>query len=77
MGITEIQEKQSVAEVLLQTCLREKSSETGLTMILQVGAYANQPLQELLPEITIPVMFMYGNSDWMQRVTPDFMVKEG
>lgn len=36
-------------------------------MILKFGAWARDPLELKLPEINVPVYFLYGDRDWMKN----------
>ncbi|KAF9922450.1 hypothetical protein FBU30_007421 [Linnemannia zychae] len=41
------------------------SGEYALSTILAPGAYARWPLMDRLKDLTMPVAFLYGESDWM------------
>jgi pimeloyl-ACP methyl ester carboxylesterase len=41
------------------------SGEFALNRLLLPGAIARKPLHERLPNLKMPVTFMYGNEDWM------------
>ena len=60
-------EKAAMTEILVQTAMRNKSSEVCITMILMSGALARYPCGERIPELKMPVGFMYGKSDWMTK----------
>jgi len=58
---------------LTQIQLRPPSSEYALHSILQVGAWARNPLIERIPLLTISnieVQFFYGEFDWMDASGP-------
>jgi hypothetical protein len=40
-------------------------------MILKMGAWGRDPLEFKLKDLIIPVLFLYGEYDWMTRDTPD------
>ena len=56
--------------------LRKKSSETGITVILGPFAYARKPLIERVEQLKMPIAFMYGEFDWMERETADNLLRE-
>lgn len=39
--------------------------EYAFGALLTPGAWAHRPLMNLLPELSIPTIFMYGAQDWM------------
>jgi hypothetical protein len=40
-------------------------------MILKVGAWARDPLEFKMKDLNAPVLFMFGEYDWMTRESPD------
>ena len=57
--------------------MKPKGSEVAITVILAPFAFARRPLVERIKKIgNIPVSFMYGDFDWMERETADKLVKD-
>jgi hypothetical protein len=50
-------EKEAFKNVLLQTCMRDISSESSISMILGFGAFAKIPLVDLLEHVPVPICF--------------------
>jgi cardiolipin-specific phospholipase len=71
------QEAEACKEFLLQTNMRQLSSESSITMILAFGAFAKIPLVDLLETVAAPICFLYGESDWMSRTAPDELIQQG
>lgn len=71
------EESEACKELLLQTNLRDISSEVCITMILGFGAFARIPLEPKLPDLTMPVCFLYGQWDWMSRASADKLMDAG
>lgn len=51
------------------------SAEHSLSTVLVSGAYAKRPLEKILHDVPVPVVFTYGDIDWMnstvaRRVAP-------
>ena len=57
------EESQLLVKYLEQVNLYPGSGEYGLTKVLKLGGWAQKPLCERLTNI--PVVFMYGDRDWM------------
>jgi pimeloyl-ACP methyl ester carboxylesterase len=45
--------------------MRPVSSLVAITIIFEPGAWATLPIKDRIPELTMPVCFMYGKKDWM------------
>jgi pimeloyl-ACP methyl ester carboxylesterase len=43
-------------------------------MILKVGAWARDPLEFKIKDLNIPILFLYGEYDWMTKDVPDRML---
>ena len=56
--------------------MRPKSSEICLWRLLGPAGYAAVPLCQLLPDLGIPIAFMYGEYDWMSREPADKLISE-
>jgi len=50
-------EKEAFKNILLQTCMRDISSESSISMILGFGAFAKIPLVDLLARVPVPICF--------------------
>jgi hypothetical protein len=46
-------------------------------MILKVGAWARDPLEFKIKDLDVPVLFLYGEYDWMTHDVPDRLLSEG
>jgi len=57
-------EKETVHQYLYHT-LVAPNSHKYLSSILAPGAWAKKPLADRLPNLTMPVSFIYGSHDWM------------
>ena len=60
-------EREALVEMLVQVNSRPQSSEASLTILFEAGAWAKLPIQEKLPELQVPICFMYGDSDWASQ----------
>jgi len=55
-----------------QTAMRKKSAETAVFVILGSFGFGRKPLVERLEKGTpFPVLFQYGEKDWMDRSVAD------
>jgi cardiolipin-specific phospholipase len=43
------------------------SGEYALGTLMRPGAWAKEPLHDRLPELSMPVTFVYGSDDWMDH----------
>mmetsp|Transcript_28786 Transcript_28786/g.72444 ORF Transcript_28786/g.72444 Transcript_28786/m.72444 type:complete len:387 (-) Transcript_28786:132-1292(-) len=59
------QELALVSQYLYHTCASNASSEHALHCLLAPGAYAFRPLCHTIEAVTAPILFLYGESDWM------------
>jgi len=61
--------KGEFAEYMYQHWLGEPSGENALNAMLRFGAHAKVPLCHRIPKLdeTIPLCFLYGTVDWMDR----------
>lgn len=71
------EEKDCVKSLLHQTVMKPCSSEVAVTMILKFGAYAREPLINLLPNLQMKVAFLYGDQDWMDQDPADELLSFG
>jgi len=71
------QEKEAFRDLLVQITMRDKSSEVAITMILEFGAWARAPMRDRIKEIGVPICFLYGDVDWMNRSVADGCVERG
>ena len=56
--------------------MRKKSTEHCVFQLLQPIAYSRSPLSKKLPELNIPIAFMYGENDWVSRTIADDLVSQ-
>jgi cardiolipin-specific phospholipase len=59
------EEKELIERYLEQINLLPGSGEYGLIHVLEPGAWARYPLCNRLPQLNIPMAFIYGDRDWM------------
>jgi len=71
------EEREAMSELVVQTSMKPVSSMVCITIILMAGAWAHHPIRERLPEITVPICFMYGDRDWMGRASADNLLAAG
>ena len=71
------QEKEAFKNLLVQITMRDKSSEVAITTILEFGAWARHPMRDRIKEISVPICFLYGDVDWMNRSVADGCVERG
>ena len=45
-------------------------------MVLKFGAYAREPLINLIPHLKMRVSFLYGDMDWMDRDAADDLFEQ-
>ena len=45
-------------------------------MILMAGGFARYPIAKRIPEVKIPVAFMYGQTDWMTSSHADEIMNQ-
>ena len=64
-------EKEMFLDWIMQIFMRRKSTEHCVFQLLQPIAYSRSPLCEKLPELSIPIAFMYGEHDWVGREVAD------
>lgn len=57
MELEDEEEQEAMIELFHQVMTRDCSSEVAISMILEFGAYARQPLHSKLPDLQIPVCF--------------------
>ena len=77
MNITDTTIIPKIADYIEQMLLRKKSSEVGVTQILCFGAYGRIPLYKELKNLQMPVVFMFGDYDWVERSTGDNLISQG
>lgn len=72
-------ELDSLTTYVYQMMVKKRSSEIFLHRVLRPFVYTVKNLEELLPEIgdRIPMAFMYGEFDWVNRDTGDRLIKTG
>jgi pimeloyl-ACP methyl ester carboxylesterase len=58
-------EHEALAEYFYRLWLAPPSGEHALSTILESGAFARRPLVDKLPLLHVPVLFLYGDRDWM------------
>jgi pimeloyl-ACP methyl ester carboxylesterase len=58
-------EHEALAEYFYQLWRAPPSGEHSLSTILESGAFARRPLVDKLPLLRVPVLFLYGDRDWM------------
>lgn len=63
--------RNALVEYAYQNCIAPPSGEHSLSTILESGAYARRPLIDKLPNIRVPVLFMYGERDWMDHTAAE------
>eukprot|EP00347_Sterkiella_histriomuscorum_P015810 403355599 len=71
-----VEEIQEVKNYLHQIFLRPASGEYALNTILSVGSWARRPLYCRLPQIKVPICFMYGSIDWMDPTAAKLLIKD-
>lgn len=59
------EESTAVTDYLEQMALLPGSGEYALSKILELGAWARKPLAEQLATVSVPMVFYYGDEDWM------------
>ena len=77
LHVTDEDHKQGLADLLKQVTMRQISTETCITVILEVGAWAKFPMRDKLKEIGVPICFLYGDQDWMTRGVADEVMERG
>jgi len=70
-------EKEALIEYILQMTMREKSSEISIFNLLAPMGFSVSPLCHTLPNLNIPIAFMYGEYDWVSRDVADKLVLDG
>lgn len=56
--------------------MKPRGSEVAITVILAPFAYARNPLVDRLKGVgDLPITFMYGDFDWMERETAEKLCK--
>ena len=55
----------------IMSCITTGSGERALSQLLLPFAWARKPLCERIPKLnkSIPIRFIYGDTDWMVRKT--------
>jgi pimeloyl-ACP methyl ester carboxylesterase len=61
-------DKKDMAGYLHAICSLEGSGEYALSRLLAAGAIAKVPLEEKLTTLKVPVLFLYGEYDWMDAL---------
>jgi cardiolipin-specific phospholipase len=64
-------------DYLLQTNMRNCSSEVSITIILKFGLFAVHPLVDVLETLQMPVSFQYGGHDWMSPESANDLLSKG
>lgn len=67
----------ALIDLLIQTNMRDESSECSNFMIFEYGIYARIPLQDKLSELKMPVQFMYGETCILDRSVPTKLLELG
>ena len=62
--MTDKDEAEANAELMLQNACGEMSSELCGTLLLEPGAYAYLPLKRNAEEIPKPICMIFGENDW-------------
>lgn len=65
------------ASYIRQVMLRKKSSEVGITAILAFRAFGRVPLAKKMHDLNVPVAFMVGEYDWVDRSAGDALIEKG
>jgi pimeloyl-ACP methyl ester carboxylesterase len=60
-----LEEKETFANYIYHIVAQKGSGEFTLRHLLRPLAYAYDPLMPKLPDMPVPVAFVYGESDWM------------
>lgn len=55
------------AEYMYHMTAHEGSGEYALGTLMRPGAWAKLPLHDRLPDLSMPVTFVYGEDDWMDH----------
>ena len=66
-----------LASYIQQMCVRPKSSEVCVARIFKPLAYCHEALVDLLPNVNLPMAFIYGEYDWVSRAPADHLVDNG
>ena len=70
-------EQDYMVDWVLQLMMRPKSGELAIYQLLAPRAYPRVPLCQKLPELSMPIAFLYGDGDWVSREPADKLIKEG
>jgi len=54
--------------------MREGSGEYALNVLLEPKTWARNPLELRLPELQVPLTFLYGDRDWMDSTVAKILV---
>lgn len=57
----------ALAELIAQINLRPKSSSAAAKVLFEKGGWAYLPVGEDISKLTIPICFMYGETDWVHK----------
>lgn len=73
-GDTEIRD---IASYVYQMMILSKSSEACFNRIFKPFFYCHKALEDYLPDLEIPMVFVYGESDWVSRAPADRLIDGG
>lgn len=65
MAIHDPSEISAMTDYFYQVSVAPRSAELSACTILESGAYAKSPLCRRLPQVNVPVTFVYGERDWI------------
>lgn len=65
MAIHDPSEISAMTDYFYQVSVAPRSAELSACTILESGAYAKSPLCRRLPQVNVPVTFVYGEKDWI------------
>jgi abhydrolase domain-containing protein 5 len=75
MNILDAIESVCISDYLYHMSMLPASGEYASSVMLAPGAWAHHPLEERLQACSVPLLFLYGDNDWMdashaQRLSP-------
>ena len=77
-GVLNPTQIEDLTTYVYQMMVRKKSSEQMLSKIVRPFVYMPNPLEDHLPGIKdVPMAFMYGEYDWVNRDVADRLIDSG
>ena len=73
------QEMEYLTTYVYQMMIKKKSSEIMVNKLIKPFVFTHKALEEFLPELRdkVPMAFMYGEYDWVDREVGDRLVDSG